>query len=355
MRPSRCSAASCGCRSCCARSARWRAFIAAGAAPVVKAAAEFGVAHMLSSVCDPGLEGVAKAAPDALRMFQLYVRGDAAWVDDHVERAIANGYQRSVSPSIPPITAGASAISPSATSPAAAAAPRAANSRWRSTGARSSASRSEVHDSARHQGHRHRGGRQACARSRRGHHLRLQSRRPPARPRPRLDGCACRKSSRRWPAAPRSSSTAAFYRGSDIVKAIALGANLVGLGRMQCYGLAAAGQAGIVRMLEILEDEVDPLARPAWRHELRQARPVLSACGRAGQCAARVLGVPVMGSPAVPLLITRPLALSASRRWSRRRQATPRSRVRRGRPRVTLRGCAHRAAAAGARSMPGYR
>ena len=47
-----------------------------------------------------------------------------------------------------------------------------------------------------------------------------------------------------------------FYRGSDIVKAMALGADLVGLGRMQCYGLAAAGQAGIVRMLELLEDEV---------------------------------------------------------------------------------------------------
>ncbi len=45
-----------------------------GAAPVVKAVAEFGIAHMLSSVCDPGLEGVAKAAPEALRMFQLYVR-----------------------------------------------------------------------------------------------------------------------------------------------------------------------------------------------------------------------------------------------------------------------------------------
>ena len=63
-----------------------------GAEPVVKAAAQFGVAHMLSSVCDPGLEEVAKAAPNALRMFQLYVRGDAAWADDHVERAIKNGY-----------------------------------------------------------------------------------------------------------------------------------------------------------------------------------------------------------------------------------------------------------------------
>jgi IMP dehydrogenase len=42
----------------------------------------------------------------------------------------------------------------------------------------------------------------------------------------------------------------------DIVKAIAMGADLVGLGRMQCYGLGAAGQVGVVRMLELLEDEV---------------------------------------------------------------------------------------------------
>src|SRR5271156_4025498 len=63
-----------------------------GAEPVVRAAAEFGCAHMLSSVCDPGLEEVAKAAPDALRMFQLYVRGDTAWADDHVARAIKSKY-----------------------------------------------------------------------------------------------------------------------------------------------------------------------------------------------------------------------------------------------------------------------
>jgi isopentenyl diphosphate isomerase/L-lactate dehydrogenase-like FMN-dependent dehydrogenase len=47
-----------------------------------------------------------------------------------------------------------------------------------------------------------------------------------------------------------------FCRGTDVVKAIATGADLVGLGRMQCWALAAAGQAGIVRMLELLEDEV---------------------------------------------------------------------------------------------------
>lgn len=45
-------------------------------------------------------------------------------------------------------------------------------------------------------------------------------------------------------------------RGSDILKAIALGADAVALGRLQAWGLAANGQDGIVRMLEILEDEL---------------------------------------------------------------------------------------------------
>jgi glycolate oxidase len=46
-------------------------FHPAGAESVVRAAREFGVAHMLSSACDPGLEQVADAAPDALRIYQL--------------------------------------------------------------------------------------------------------------------------------------------------------------------------------------------------------------------------------------------------------------------------------------------
>src|SRR5260370_30167122 len=62
------------------------------AASVVRAAQRFGVAHMLSSVCDPGLEKVAEAAPEATRIFQLYVRGNDSFVDDHVARAIACGY-----------------------------------------------------------------------------------------------------------------------------------------------------------------------------------------------------------------------------------------------------------------------
>jgi isopentenyl diphosphate isomerase/L-lactate dehydrogenase-like FMN-dependent dehydrogenase len=47
-----------------------------------------------------------------------------------------------------------------------------------------------------------------------------------------------------------------FCRGADVVKAIASGADLVGIGRLQCWALAAAGETGIVRMLELLEDEV---------------------------------------------------------------------------------------------------
>ena len=47
-----------------------------------------------------------------------------------------------------------------------------------------------------------------------------------------------------------------FSRGSDIVKAICLGADYVGLGRLYCYGLAANGAAGIERVVELLEEEM---------------------------------------------------------------------------------------------------
>ncbi|MGH6679316.1 MAG: alpha-hydroxy acid oxidase, partial [Bradyrhizobium sp.] len=67
-------------------------FDPAGAAAVTRGAAAFGAAHMLSSVSEPGLEKVAEAAPDALRIFQLYVRGDDAFVEDSVSRTIANRY-----------------------------------------------------------------------------------------------------------------------------------------------------------------------------------------------------------------------------------------------------------------------
>lgn len=44
-------------------------------------------------------------------------------------------------------------------------------------------------------------------------------------------------------------------RGTDIVKLMALGCEVVGIGRLYCYGLAARGAEGVIRLLEILEDE----------------------------------------------------------------------------------------------------
>ena len=40
------------------------------------------------------------------------------------------------------------------------------------------------------------------------------------------------------------------------IKALALGADAVGIGRMQGYGLAANGKEGLVRVLELLEEEI---------------------------------------------------------------------------------------------------
>ena len=47
-----------------------------------------------------------------------------------------------------------------------------------------------------------------------------------------------------------------FMRGADVVKAIARGADSVAIGKVQGFGLAAAGMSGIVRVLELLEEEM---------------------------------------------------------------------------------------------------
>ncbi|KAI5925876.1 FMN-dependent dehydrogenase-domain-containing protein [Camillea tinctor] len=44
-------------------------------------------------------------------------------------------------------------------------------------------------------------------------------------------------------------------RGTDVVKALALGAKGVGIGRAALYGLAVGGEKGVARVLEILADE----------------------------------------------------------------------------------------------------
>jgi isopentenyl diphosphate isomerase/L-lactate dehydrogenase-like FMN-dependent dehydrogenase len=45
-------------------------------------------------------------------------------------------------------------------------------------------------------------------------------------------------------------------RGADVVKAVALGADVVVIGRLAAYGLAAGGEAGLVRVLDLLRAEI---------------------------------------------------------------------------------------------------
>lgn len=47
-----------------------------------------------------------------------------------------------------------------------------------------------------------------------------------------------------------------FQHGSDVVKALSLGATAVLIGKLQCWALAAAGRAGLERALELLRQEM---------------------------------------------------------------------------------------------------
>jgi glycolate oxidase len=61
-----------------------------GALPIARAAARFGCPLMLSSVTQPGVEDVAKAARDNL-IYQLYTDGDERWVLDAARKAVDLG------------------------------------------------------------------------------------------------------------------------------------------------------------------------------------------------------------------------------------------------------------------------
>ncbi|HCL72024.1 MAG TPA: hypothetical protein DIC58_04255 [Gammaproteobacteria bacterium] len=47
-----------------------------------------------------------------------------------------------------------------------------------------------------------------------------------------------------------------FRRGTDVFKALALGASAVGFGRPYCFGLGAFGQAGVERVLDLVNREL---------------------------------------------------------------------------------------------------
>jgi len=228
-----------------------------GGAGISRAAGRFGVAHMLSSVCQPGLEAVAEAAPDAARIFQLYVRGDGDWVDEHIDRAIDKGYmafcftidldyygrrerdkakgflsvsrqtqavgeefQRSFNwsdfrrvrekyPNIPLILKGIA------------------------TAEDAEIAVQEGCDVIYVSNH---GGRQ------------LDHGRGGADVLPEVVAAVKGRA--------KVILDGSIMRGTDVVKAIILGADAVGMGRMQGLAYAAAGEEGVMRMLELLDDEV---------------------------------------------------------------------------------------------------
>src|SRR5436190_20719651 len=230
-------------------------FDAGGGATVAAATAEFGNGMILSSVSDPGLEKTAEAAGDGFRVFQLYVRGDAAWVDDHVRRAMDNGY-----------TAFCLTVDTD------------------------SYSRRERDIAKRHQRRRVRPGDariyQAQFNWRDIERIKRLSQIPVI-----IKGIATAEDAKiavdhgvdcvyvsnhggrqldqgvgsaevlpevveAVGGRARVMVDGSITRGTDVVKAITLGADAVVVGRLYVYGLAAGGGPGVVRLVEALEDEI---------------------------------------------------------------------------------------------------
>ncbi|MEK7372446.1 MAG: alpha-hydroxy acid oxidase [candidate division NC10 bacterium] len=229
-------------------------FAPGGGVTAAKAAAEFGIPLMLSSVCNPGLEAVASAA-DGFRIFQLYVRGDDGWVDDHVRRAVDHGYMAFC------LTVDTAVYSRRERDLA-----RRFVKPWRvrATGFDYQAGLTWDHVKRFKDTHAiplilkgiatAEDAALACDLGVDGIYVSNHGGRQLDHGRGTTDALP------EVVAAVGGRATiivdGGFLRGSDIVKAVALGARVVGIGRLACFGLAAAGQAGLVRVLELLEEEI---------------------------------------------------------------------------------------------------
>jgi glycolate oxidase len=210
---------------------------------------------MLSSVCKPGLEETAAAAK-TVRSFQLYVRGNDAWVDDFVKRAKDNGFTSfCFTVDVASYSRRERDLIGRYVKP------------WRAKAQEGAAFQSGLSwDQVKRFKDKHdlplilkgiatvedaeiavkhgvevvyvsnHGGRQL------DHGLGSAAVLPGVI-------AAVKGKAEVW-------VDGGFMRGSDVVKAIALGAKAVGIGRLTGLGLAAGGAPGLVRALEILEDEI---------------------------------------------------------------------------------------------------
>ena len=64
-----------------------------------------------------------------------------------------------------------------------------------------------------------------------------------------------------------------FRRGTDIVKALAIGANGVCIGRPYLWGLGAFGQAGVERVLELVRAELEAAMRQCGVRAVKELSP----------------------------------------------------------------------------------
>src|SRR6266436_5708242 len=198
----------------CAPVGSLQIFDPGGGATVAEATRIFGNGMILSSVSEPGLDKTAEASGDGFKIFQLYVRGDAQWVDDHVRVFQAQFNWRDVERikkgfNIPLILKGI---------------------------ATAEDARIAVEHGVDCVYVSNHGGRQLDQGVGSVDVLPEVVEAVGGRARIIVDG--------------------GISRGTDVVKALISGADAVACGRLYVYGLAAAGAEGMVRLFEILGDEI---------------------------------------------------------------------------------------------------
>jgi glycolate oxidase len=225
-----------------------------GGAASCAAAAKFGTMAMISSITLPSLEDCAKAA-EGPKIFQLYVRGDKDWIREILGRVKAAGYV---------------ALAVTVDSAVYGIRERQLMNRYQPPSVRAQTNRHlqsaitwELIDWIRAEwnGPFILKGVATAADAKlaieRGIDIIYVSNHGGRQ----LDHClgAVESLSRVVAAVNRKAKVVVdggFLRGSDVIKALALGADAVLIGRLQGWALAAGGSDGLVRSLELLEREI---------------------------------------------------------------------------------------------------
>jgi isopentenyl diphosphate isomerase/L-lactate dehydrogenase-like FMN-dependent dehydrogenase len=224
-----------------------------GAVAVAKAAAEFGTVNFVSSVTQPALEEIAAATP-APKIFQLYVQGDMKWVEALLARVKRAGYKalcltvdtaiygrrerQMMDRFLPPSRRQTGyehramltwetmdAIKEIAGLPFI----------LKGVATAEDAELAVAHGVSAVYVSNH-GGRQ------------LDHGRGTIDMLPEIAAAVGRRA--------EIVLDGGILRGTDVVKALALGANAVAIGKLQGWGLGAGGKDGLLRVLEILENEI---------------------------------------------------------------------------------------------------